>query len=402
MDVSKKLKIRDIQLDGLFEAIKAINSNFPEADLYRIFKFIVSSNTGVIKMALYMHDDHWICKAQYAVEIDMSRTYLPELILKIMEPCFLKIELQEPFNQFNYVIPVKHKSEVLSYILLHFDTSFSIQDLEVEFIAALGNIIAVAVENKKLVRREQKQKEYKTQLALAHEVQKMLFPRNLPFNDQVKITASYMPHLEIGGDYYDYIELSKDEFLLCIADVSGKGIPAAILMSNFQAGLRTLSKVSNDLKTIVGQLNALVVQNARGENFITAFFLIYNKTQKTLTYINNGHNPPYFLCNGKVERLSKGSTILGGFASLPSVEVGILQNLSKFLFFAFTDGFTETYNEKGEEFAEAQIEKILTDHKNIDTRTLHVKLINSLNSFRGKAEYTDDITLLSCMVNLEP
>ncbi len=401
MELTTKLKIRDIQLDGLFEAIKAINSNFPEADLYRIFKFIVSSNTAVIKMALYMHDDHWICKAQYAVDHDMSRVYLPDDILKISEPCFIKTPLENQFADFNYVIPVKHKSEVLCYILLCFDTSFSIQDLEIEFIAALGNIVAVAIENKKLVRREQKQKEYKTQLALAHEVQKMLFPRNLPYNDEIKITASYMPHLEIGGDYYDYIELGRDEFLICIADVSGKGIPAAILMSNFQAGLRTLSKVSNDLKTIVSQLNALVIQNARGENFITAFFLTYHKKSKNIRFINAGHNPPYLLFGNSVERLSKGTTILGGFNQLPALEVGELQEMGKFLFFAFTDGFTETYNEKGEDFAEQNIEKILLEHTQNDPRKLHVKLINSLNSFKGKSEYTDDITLLSCLVNIQ-
>ncbi len=401
MELAEKLKIRDIQLDGLFEAIKAINSNFPEADLYRIFKFIVSSNTAVQKMSLYMRDDHWICKAQYAVETDLSRVHLCEEILKMWEPGFLTSTVLSPFDQFNYVIPVKHKSEVLSYILLCMDASLPIQDLELEFIEALGNIIAVAVENKKLVRREQKQKEYKNQLALAHEVQKLLFPRNLPYNDEIKVTASYMPNLEIGGDYYDYIEISKDEFLICIADVSGKGIPAAILMSNFQAGLRTLSRISNDLTEIVTQLNQLVIQNARGENFITAFFFIYNKKLRKVSYINSGHNPPFLVYDGRIERLSKGSTILGGFKDLPNLECGYFENMKSFLLFAFTDGFTETYNEKGDEFGEKNIERFLSDDLIADPRKLHVKLINELNSFRGKSEYADDITLVSCAVNLK-
>ena len=115
----------------------------------------------------------------------------------------------------------------------------------------------------------------------------------MPYNKRVKIKATYFPHDLIGGDYYDYIPVDKKRFIICIADVSGKGIPAALLMSNFQASLRTLIRQTNDLKEIVSELNHLTYENAQGEHFITFFIAMYDKSKHTLTYINAGHNPAF-------------------------------------------------------------------------------------------------------------
>ena len=227
-----------------------------------------------------------------------------------------------------------------------------------------------------------------------------MFPENLPNGRRLKVEASYLPHHTVGGDYYDYIPINRNQFLICIADVSGKGIPAAILMSNFQASLRTLLRQTPNITTIVEELNYQILENAKGENFITFFGAIYDHTLKTMVYVNAGHNPPILVDkkNGLM-LLDQGTTILGSFKTLPFLNEGFLTDLEDFLFFSYTDGLTETLNEQGEEFGVERLKELLMNEKESDLKDLHQHVFASLDSFRGKISYSDDITLLSCKVS---
>ncbi|MCK5371323.1 MAG: PP2C family protein-serine/threonine phosphatase, partial [Cyclobacteriaceae bacterium] len=231
-------------------------------------------------------------------------------------------------------------------------------------------------------------------------VQKFLFPKNLPYDEVVKVSAFYQPHHSIGGDYYDFIEISKNQILFCIADVSGKGIPAALLMSNFQASLRTLSRQTTLLQEIITELNYLVMSNAEGQHFITFFVAIYDKKNQRLKYVNSGHNPPILVRNKKdIEFLSEGSTVLGAFQELPFLNVGIIENLDEFLFCGFTDGLTEITNSKGEEFGELEILEVVKKNINQEPDELNSLIINTMEKFKGKNNFKDDITLFTCRVD---
>ncbi len=400
LSLEEQLQMKELELNALFETIRAINENASEADLYKIYRFILRSNTNFSKLALYVQELDWECKTYFGTEHDYQQIPLPRSVLEFTEMADLDIakDLQY-FHEFDKVIPVKHKSTVLAYVFLGIAEELDNHDkLDLAFINALSNIIIVAVENKKFARREQQQKEYNRQLDIAKNVQNLLFPKKLPRDASFMVEASYLPHHTIGGDYYDFLELSEDLRMLCIADVSGKGIPAAILMSNFQAGLRVLSQKSNNLEEIVTGLNQLIIQNSQGENFITAFFLLYNLKKKSIQYVNAGHNPPFLFHLGKVERLQEGTTVLGSFPELPFIETGVLHGLTKFLLFCFTDGFTETYNEQGEEFGEDDLQEFISNNLDLPPKTMHTKLIALLNTFKGRNAYADDITLLSMHV----
>ena len=130
------------------------------------------------------------------------------------------------------------------------------------------------------------------ELELASEMQSMLFPRKLPNDEKMDVDALYQAQHQVGGDYYDFIRLNENEVAFCIADVSGKGVSAALLMANFQANLRALFKTTSSLNEIVTDLNRLVNENAKGEKFVTLFIAKYNYITRFLTYINAGHNPP--------------------------------------------------------------------------------------------------------------
>ncbi len=401
LSLEEQLQMKDLELTALFETIRAINENASEVDLYKIYKFILRSKTNFSKLALYVKDLDWECKTYFGTEHFYDEISLPRSVLEYTEISDLSDTLDlDYFTEFDKIIPVKHKEVVLAFVFLGISNGLdNLEKLDLAFINALSNIIIVAIENKKFARKEQQQQDYNRQLDIAKNVQHLLFPKKLPNSTELKVEASYLPHHTIGGDYYDFLELSETSRLLCIADVSGKGIPAAILMSNFQAGLRVLAMKNKDLEEVVADLNKLIIQNSQGENFITAFFLLYDIESKTLSYVNAGHNPPFIFRDGKVKRLLAGTTVLGSFPELPFIETGIEENLDKFLVFSFTDGFTETYNEKGEEFGEEDLEYFISNNLLLDPKTMHAKLIALLNTFKGRNAYADDITLLSLHVN---
>ncbi|TAD95664.1 MAG: hypothetical protein EAZ97_15095 [Bacteroidetes bacterium] len=397
-----KLQMKDLQLNSLFETIRSINDNASEENLYKIYRFTLYSNQSIDKLALYVDDQDWYCKSSFGTKNKYQEISLLEKVKQIKEITVLKDKVFEdtPFEEFDLVIPVRHKETILAYAFIGVPAKAKTEGLlDIDFIEALTNIIIVAIENKKLARKEQQQEAFKRQLEIAKDVQSLLFPKKLPYNDNLKIVASYLPHHSVGGDYYDFIEKGTEKFLVCIADVSGKGVPAAIMMSNFQAALRVLVRKNTELKNIVEELNALILQNSGGENFITAFFAEYHYAQKSLTYINAGHNPPFlFTSDTQKHFLEEGTTILGGFETLPFLNICTINKLENFLLFCFTDGFIETYNEKGEEFGVDQLSDFIVKHRNMDQRELHSRLIKHLYHFKGKNMYIDDITLLSCSV----
>ena len=397
-----RLAVRELHLRSLFETIRAINFNAPETELYSIYRYIIRSNAHIDAMALYVKNEEgaFILRSSFGAEQLPPQLHLTEALLATEDISEVP-ESEEVFHNFYRLVPIKHKDIILAFAFVSQAAHAAATDhLELDFIEALTNIIIVAIENKKMTRRELKQKEYQQQLEIARNVQSLLFPKQLPYNRQISVEASYRPHHSIGGDYYDFIKVSDERFLLCVADVSGKGVPAAILMSNFQAGLRMLTKAEKELPQIVEELNNLILQNSQGENFITAFFLSFNLKEHSLQYINAGHNPPFLLDkNRKMHRLEKGTTILGSFPQLPMLETGTLTGIDKFFLFCYTDGFTETFNEHGEEYGDSKLGSFLKKHYQIDQKELHLQLVQELARYKGEVDYVDDITLLSCRVD---
>ncbi len=211
--------------------------------------------------------------------------------------------------------------------------------------------------------------------------------------------ASYLPHDLVGGDYYDYIPINKNQFLICVADVSGKGIPAALMMSNFQASLRTLLRQTPNLKEIVEALNYQVMENTKGEKFITFFGAIYDISLKTMVYVNAGHNAPILMDKKHgIRLLEEGSTVLGAMNPLPFMNEGFITDLEDFTLFAYTDGLTETVNEDNVEFGTEALIDYFEKNSSKDIRTIHQDIIVALDGFKGKNAYRDDITMLTCRV----
>ena len=397
--LQKKIYEQEMELNALLEITQAVNSNLPEEDIYKIFEFILRANLFISKMALYVKEEDWECKVQFGTSKDFGAVDIGAGCLEIEEITKIQnVKLEVTcFSEFDIIIPVKHKDRLLAFVFIKAKNT---EEVDTTFIQALSNVVLVAIENKRLARKQLEQQAVQRDIEIARNVQNYLFPKSLPKTEKLEIAAFYQPCRTVGGDYYDFIPLeAENQFVVCIADVSGKGVPAAILMSNFQAALRTVSRTAENPKQVIDELNYQLYQSANGENFITFFLAVYDFGTKELRYINCGHNPP-LLMNGeaKVQPLEEGTTILGAFEPLPFLNMGSVQNLEEFSLFLFTDGLTETFDDQEEEFGPERLEVFLEKNYGQPLEGIHSRLIDELNTFRGGRSFNDDLTFLSCRV----
>ena len=178
-------------------------------------------------------------------------------------------------------------------------------------------------------------------------MQKLLFPSSLPHTKELEIDALYLPHQQVSGDYYDIIWINTKECVLTIADVSGKGVSAALLMANFQATIRTLFKYQRfEMPFLLEELNKKVMRSAKGEKFITFFIAHYNAYTRKMQYVNAGHNHPFILNGRKVMMLDKGCIGLGMLDEIPSINVGNIELEPNSTFVLYTDGLIELENKR--------------------------------------------------------
>nr|WP_041779593.1 PP2C family protein-serine/threonine phosphatase [Belliella baltica] len=393
-----KYQRKELELKALLEITQAINENKTSSVLLNIFKFTCLVHLNIRSLLLYVVDQNGY-KQNIAHGI---KSPIPDIIPvdKVKDDIIsgeLNIEVEEgySFNELETYLPVYHKDKMLAILFLKKKDDTG--ELDLDFTQALTNILVVALENKRFARRQLEQERLKKEVEIASNVQRMLFPSNLPQNGKLKAKVTYIPHSTVGGDYYDLIQKSEDEVFFCIADVSGKGMPAALLMSNFQAALRTLLRSSSDLQMIVEQLNYTIFENTGGEKFITFFLGYYNFKNRELKYVNAGHNPPVLCWEGerRSEVLGAGTTILGAFEHLPFLEIGERSHLKNFNIHLYTDGLTENFNDHNEEYGDERFEKYIKTNLCVDPEVFHEAFFKELEAFSNGVERMDDITLLS-------
>jgi phosphoserine phosphatase RsbU/P len=389
------------KLEILLDITNAINFNQKTPQLLNRFESFLKENLHIQKLALFSNDSsQWNCILQYG-----SEQYIPIIdpekdLLPIKETEIVSESANSHLKAFEAVIPVYHKSLPLAYLLigdLHKTPGNKGPAIKhLPFIQTLTNIIIVAIENKRMAKEKIKQEGIRKELELASQMQSMLFPEQLPDDKNLEAAAFYKPHQEIGGDYYDFIYLNENEVMICMADVSGKGISAAFLMSNFQASIRALVKNKGSLVELIRELNANVMSSAKNEKFITLFIAKYNIVTRVMSFINAGHNPPVFLTGGTLLTLTTGCAGLGMFDELTKIKEGIITVAPGSVMVCYTDGVVELEDADGEDFGVEKLKKIVKENNSMTMQELNLKISNDLENFKGPKGYFDDIALLSC------
>jgi len=396
-----RLKRTTFKLNALLDITLAINENDSTEELIRRFEKLLVDDLFIGKVMMIKLGEKWNC----LLNSGFSNEFFENLSIKndlltFTEISYITSEPDRFPEPVDIVIPVTDKDNPISYVL--------IGDIEeeghmvspiikhVRYIQTLSNIITVAIENKRLFRESLQQEALKREMELASRMQTMLIPNKerLPSNENIHMYAFYHPHYEVGGDYYDVLELNGDEIGFCIADVSGKGISAAILMSNFQANLQALFNEDISLEGLVTKLNNRVMDSANGEKFITLFIARYNYASRELKYINAGHNPPlmYNVSTGELLSLKNGTVGMGMLDELPFVneQSMILDEPSKL--FCYTDGLVEVLDESGVEFGTDKLEVELKNTENIEQNINTI--IAKQKIMEGSASIFDDISII--------
>lgn len=248
-----------------------------------------------------------------------------------------------------------------------------------------------------LIEEQNKRQRLENEIAIAREVQNQLFPSTLPSVPGVEIEAICKAARSVSGDYYDFIQLSPTHVAIAIADISGKGISAALLMASLQAALRsqTLAEGSESLSTaeLVGRLNKHLVRNTGDDRFATFFVAVYDSATRTLRYTNAGHLPSFLICNGASHLLDKGGMVLGVVDDYV-YEQGVLQVGPDALLVGYSDGLVEPENVYGEEFGIPRLKEAAVRVQSAAPLMVAESLMAAAEEWAGTPEQADDMTVI--------
>lgn len=266
---------------------------------------------------------------------------------------------------------------------------------------AVGVLLASLYRVQTELRASRRELQRKTaELGFAYEVQRALFPKRFPTGRGVEFAAACVPARGIGGDYYDVLELSEERLGVAVADISGKGISAAILMANLQALLRTLAASSRSPAELGTRLNRHLYDTTDGAMFATFFYAEWRAGERQLRYVNAGHNPPLLLRANGCRRLDEAGVPLGLFpeAELP---VGEATLGAGDLLVLYSDGVTERGAHAGDEFGDRRLEQLVADHRHAPLGQIQTRVLSAVESWSG-GEIEDDVTLLLVRATDDP
>jgi serine phosphatase RsbU (regulator of sigma subunit) len=228
----------------------------------------------------------------------------------------------------------------------------------------------------------------------AKQVQARLFPQKLPPMKTLEYAGGCIQARQVGGDYYDFLELGPGRLALVLADIAGKGISGALLMANLQANLRSQYAVAlDDLPRLLRSVNQLFYENSSDTSYATLFFADYDDSSRRLRYVNCGHLPPLLLrADGRLERLLATNTVLGLFEKWECA-VAEVQLAAGDTLVLYTDGVTEAENAQEEQFGESRLAETMLTHRHLPVPSLLGTIVSIVQSFSA-GEQTDDITLV--------
>jgi sigma-B regulation protein RsbU (phosphoserine phosphatase) len=389
------------KLNVLLDVAQTINENHSVEDLMQEFETLMREELGVSKILVYTLDEgRWNTILSCGVMREQENNIDVETdLIHIKKITSLGFEENSHLDGFDAVLPLYHNYKLTGYVLVGdngTEDGISPTIRNLKFIQILSNLIIVFIQNKKMQQKLIHQETIKKELEIAQGVQQNLVPSNQEIipSSYVNIKSLYYPHLEVGGDYYDVIRLSRHSIGFCIADVSGKGIGAAILMSNFQAMVRALFNSHVSLKKLTAELNKRVSQNTTYDKFITLFIGRYNTITGKLSYINAGHLPPIVWNEKKKEmiELERGCIGLGMLDTIPGLEVGTVKISKGSKLIAFTDGLVEIDEGNRVQSSFDQLKKILRETSSIDETMEQIK--NMVTQNKDEGLIFDDVSVL--------
>lgn len=398
-------------LKRLVEASKLINSSIEADALFRSILTVARNELGVERGTLYFVDDArqeiWSKVAEHAGEIrlpigrGLAGTVAATGEHVILHDCYADPRFDKSQDQRSgfrtksmLCVPIRNrngKTVGVLQLLNKMQGSFGEKDLR--FLDAISDHMAIAMENAKLHLELVEKNRMERELQLGREIQSRLFPPPPVDVFETDVIATCHPCYEVGGDYYDFIELPDGDLGLTIGDVSGKGVAAALIMSSVQAALRVAAPIESDLPKLVARLNALLYRMARGRKYATFFFGRYDPSTGVLRYVNAGHNPPFVCTADGVTQLDSTGRPIGILPDSLFEEAFVTIPRGATLFL-YTDGLNEAADPEEDEFGMERLELLLREASAYAVSDIPSRVIDAITAFEAGAHATDDKTLV--------
>ena len=404
-NLNKELDSKINQLNSIFDLGKEFSSILEIERVSKLLVYSVSAQMLISKYAIviFQNESSEILESKY--EAKMLKAILEkEEITEITEP--IKVDESSEFCKacielgIALVVPMMIKKERKGLILL--GPRITKQDYsksDIEYISSIVSFAIISIENSRLFKETIEKQKLEKDLEIARSIQQNLLPSKLPKSDDYQIAAINKTAKLVGGDYYDFVKIDDNKLLIAIADVSGKGIQASLLMANLQAFLKSIYKQNYKLEEASNFLNDLVSENTTNGSFITFFWGVLNLETHEFTYVNMGHNPPLLIRDGSITKLKKGGMILGVMKTMIPYEYETVKMEPNDTLILFTDGVTEAMNNEKEEYSDERLEKLCLDISNDEADLIIDKILEDVYKHTDGAEQSDDITGLVLKIN---
>jgi phosphoserine phosphatase RsbU/P len=403
------------ELQSIIEATKSLNSTIDLAELMNIILRLASRQTGSERATVFLVDREreeiwslvglgleqqeirmpinqglagWV--ATHGETVNIADAYQDER--------FVRASDQKTGYRTRSLLchPIRNNNEqIIGVLQLLNKKSGAFNAGDQAFLEAISLHVALALENARMHRAMLAQERLERDLALARSIQASLLPETPPKLSEFEISVFHRPTQMVGGDYYDFLMLDQDTMLTVVADVEGKGVASALMMSNLQAMLHTLVGHLHSLERLVEAINNLMASEGRQRKFMSMFVAMLDRRHRGLHYINAGHVPPVVVrANGDTESLREGGMVIGVLPG-QSYARGFLRLEKGDVFLACTDGITEAMDRAGEEYGLERLTASVVNHRHRNAPEIVKHLLSEVDEFsRGGAHEDDRVVLI--------
>ena len=299
-----------------------------------------------------------------------------------------------PQTKSEIAVPIVTNSQVIGALDLESDRLDAFTEADAELLQAFATAAAIGIEKAQLHQQVVEKHLIDQQLRIARDVQGGLLPAGAPALKGYDIAGLNIPAWDIGGDYYDYLTLAGDRLGLVVADVSGKGVAAALLMATFRAALRSEIRRFRPIGEVMTDVHRTLADSMDDSRYVTAIYGELDAATATFSYVNCGHNPPLVIqADGAWRRLPTGGRAIGMFGFAPAPGAGVVLNEGDVLAL-YTDGVVEAATADGVEFGEARTARVLAENMHRPSRDMVDALVDAIRCFTGRDHYEDDFTVV--------
>jgi len=407
----RNLDRRIHELNTLFDLSKEFNLLVDRDKISRIFKFALLGQLFIRTFFLiYKNQDEINLLTSSGLKNQPNASQIED-IFELTTDDVVKVD--EGFaddrswiydNNISALISVSIQNEKVAVIGVgERANKVAFTETDFNFLKSLANLAVISIQKTYFLEERIDKERMEEELSIAKSIQQGLLPDPIPAIEGVDLAAKTISSREVGGDYFDVARTPDGNTILAIADVTGKGVPAALLMANLQSMLHVLLPVDISLSEATERINNLIFKNTPSDKFITFFWAKYLSTHKILRYVNAGHNPPLLLRNHSktFEELSDGGLLLGAMESMMPYDQTEIQLNPNDLLVSYTDGVNEAMNTDEEEYGTTRLKKcILKNREKTSEEILHA-IVEEVLDFSNQKLF-DDLTLLIIKANKQP